>query len=339
MSRDALKTLFHPFDVELLAAPRKGEKVLFLGAEPGFQLPEDFAGDLSTVQGFRPYVRGLEASGYTASPLPPDEGFDAALVLCGRHRGANELLIADALQRVRSDGLIVVAGSKDDGIASLRKRLDDMVSIDGHAPKHHGVAFWFSRPSNVAQAIELLRGGNGETIVDGHFHTAPGMFSAGEIDAGSRLLVENLPKKITGAVADFCAGWGYIAAELAAHYPKISTLDLYEADFASLEAARRNVVAAAPLVPRFFWHDLAAEQVAYRYDLIVMNPPFHQRRTAEPDIGQGMIRAAAAALKPGGRLLMVANRQLPYEKTLSEAFSAQEEICRTGMFKVLGARR
>ncbi|RJG42965.1 class I SAM-dependent methyltransferase [Mesorhizobium sp. DCY119] len=339
MSRDALKTLFHPFEAELLAAPGKGERVLFLGAEPGVQRPEDFDADLSMVQGFRPYVRGLEAGGYTVSPRAEGENFDAALVLCGRHRGANELLVADALERVHVDGLIVVAGSKDDGIASLRKRLDEIVSIDGHAPKHHGIAFWFRRPSDVAQAIELLRAGNGEMIVDGRFHTAPGMFSAGEIDAGSRLLVENLPKKITGAVADFCAGWGYIAAELAARYPKISRLDLYEADSASLEAARRNVASREGLTPRFFWHDLSAEQVAHRYDLIVMNPPFHQRRTAEPDIGQGMIRAAAAALKPGGRLLMVANRQLPYEKTLSEAFSMQEEICRTGMFKVLGARR
>jgi 16S rRNA (guanine1207-N2)-methyltransferase len=71
----------------------------------------------------------------------------------------------------------------------------------------------------------------------------------------------------------------------------------------------------------------------------VMNPPFHQKREAEPDIGQRMIRTAGAALKPGGRLLMVANRQLPYEKTLSEVFSSHSEIARDGMFKVLDARQ
>lgn len=91
--------------------------------------------------------------------------------------------------------------------------------------------------------------------------------------------------------------------------------------------------------PLFYWHDLLGEEVSRRYDLIVMNPPFHQRRSAEPDIGQGMIKAAAAALKPGGRLFMVANRQLPYEKTLSEVFSAQQELVRSGLFKVLSARR
>jgi len=339
MSRDALKTLFHPFEAELPEAPRKGEKVLFLGAEPGFHRPDDFAADLFMVQGFRPYVRVLEAGGYAVSPRPEGKNFDAALVLCGRHRGANELLVAEALTRVRVGGLVLLAGSKEDGIASLRKRLEALIAVDGHAPKHHGVALWLRRPADVDAIVETLRSGNGEMLVDGRFHTAPGMFSAGEIDAGSRLLVENLPEKISGAVADFCAGWGYIAAELATRCAKISTLDLYEADFASLEAAKRNVLPREGLTPRFFWHDLLAEPVAHRYDVIVMNPPFHQRRAAEPDIGQGMIRAAAAALKPGGRLLMVANRQLPYEKTLSQAFSTQEEVCRTGVFKVLGARR
>jgi 16S rRNA (guanine1207-N2)-methyltransferase len=52
-----------------------------------------------------------------------------------------------------------------------------------------------------------------------------------------------------------------------------------------------------------------------------------------------MIRAVSKALKPGGRLVMVANRQLPYEQVLAAAFSGHAEIARDGMFKVLSARR
>ena len=70
-----------------------------------------------------------------------------------------------------------------------------------------------------------------------------------------------------------------------------------------------------------------------------MNPPFHRSRAAEPEIGAGMIRAAAKALKPGGRLFMVANRQLPYEPVLSAAFASHAELARDGMFKVFVARR
>jgi len=36
---------------------------------------------------------------------------------------------------------------------------------------------------------------------------------------------------------------------------------------------------------------------------------------------------------------MVANRQLPYERTLSQVFSTQQEVARNNLFKVLSARR
>jgi 16S rRNA (guanine1207-N2)-methyltransferase len=337
MTPDALKTLFHPFEAGALAAPGEGQRVLFLGAEPGFRLPEDFTADLSLVQGFRPWFRGL-AGRYRVTPQPEGENFDAALVLAGRHRGENELRIAEAIERTKAGGLILVAGGKEDGIASLRKRVAGLVELEEQMPKHHGVAFWLRRPEDISEPIAALRAGNGETLIEGRFIAAPGMFSSDRIDAGSNLLAAHLPDKISGAVADFCAGWGFLAAELANRYP-ISTLDLYEADFASLDAAKRNVAAIGPLEPRFFWHDLLTEEVPHRYDFIVMNPPFHQKREAEPDIGQRMIRTASAALKPGGRLLMVANRQLPYEKTLGEVFSSHSEVARDGIFKVLSAKR
>ena len=240
MSAEPLKTLFHPFEAEALPLPRKGERVLFLGAEPGFRLPEGFEAALHLVQGFRPHFRALQASGFTVTPRLEGDGFDAALVLAGRHRGRNELRIAEALERVAPGGLIVVAGGKDDGIASLRKRIDELVPLDGHLPKYHGIAFWLRRPADT-EAAATLRAANPALLVEGRFRTAPGMFSFDKIDAGSKLLVENLPNDLRGNIADFCAGWGYVAAEVAARSPGLSGLDLYEADFDSLEAAKGNI--------------------------------------------------------------------------------------------------
>ncbi|TGQ65015.1 MAG: class I SAM-dependent methyltransferase [Mesorhizobium sp.] len=337
MAAEVLKTLFHPFEAEALSWPRQGGRVLFLGAEAGLRLSPGFDATLQLVQGFRPHFRSLQAAGFNVAPQAQGEGFDAALVLCGRHRGQNELRIAEALERVAPGGLIVVAGAKDDGVASLRKRIDELVPLDGHMPKYHGIAFWLRRPGDLA-AAEKLRAANPALLVDGRFRTAPGMFSFDKVDAGSKLLVENLPGDLRGAVADFCAGWGYVAAEVAARSPGLTALDLYEADFASLEAAKGNI-GNAVVEPGFFWTDLLTETVERRHDVIVMNPPFHRSRATEPEVGAGMIRAAAKALKPGGRLFMVANRQLPYEAVLSAAFSSHAEIARDGMFKVFSARR
>lgn len=339
MSAEPLKTLFHPFEVDAVPLPGKGDRALFLGAEPGFRLPEGFEAALHLVQGFRPHFRALQASGFIVTAQAEGGGFDMALVLAGRHRGLNELRLAEALERVAPGGLVVVAGGKDDGIASLRKRIDELVPLEGHLPKYHGIAFWLRRPADLAAAQDL-RAANPALLVEGRFGTAPGMFSFDRVDTGSKLLVENLPGDLRGSVADFCAGWGYVAAEVAARCPGLSVLDLYEAEFDALEAAKLNLAGASQSIVRdFFWIDLLKEPVEKCYDAIAMNPPFHRSRAAEPEIGAGMIRAAAKALKPGGRLFMVSNRQLPYEPVLSAAFSSHAELARDGMFKVLVARR
>jgi len=57
-----------------------------------------------------------------------------------------------------------------------------------------------------------------------------------------------------------------------------------------------------------------------------------------------MIAAARTALRPGGRLFVVANRQLPYERALSQGsgaqgFRAQGETVRDARYKVLWAVR
>ncbi|TIW85354.1 MAG: methyltransferase, partial [Mesorhizobium sp.] len=119
MSAEPLKTLFHPFEAEAVPLLGKAERALFLGAEPGFRLPEGFEATLHLVQGFRPHFRALQASGFTVTAQAEGGGFDLALVLAGRHRGLNEVRIAEALERVAPGGLVVIAGGKDDGIASL----------------------------------------------------------------------------------------------------------------------------------------------------------------------------------------------------------------------------
>lgn len=340
MTSDRLKTLFHPFESGALAPPAAGDRVLFLGAEPGFRRPEGFAAEIACVQGFRPAYLALKKAGESVSALPEGEGYDAVLALVGRHRGQNELYIAEAIEQSRSGATIVVGGGKDDGIASLRRRFEGLAPVDGHAPKHHGIAFWFRRPPDAAAVAAILRAENPGMLVGDRFHTAPGMFSHDRADPGSRLLAAHLPEGIGGDVADFGAGWGYLAATVAERFPAVKSIDLYEADYASLEAARANMAALAPdMKAGFHWHDLLVEQVPRRYDCIVMNPPFHAGRAGDPGIGQGMIAAAAKALKPGGRLAMVANAHLPYEQALGAAFRDVRELVRDAGFKVLLARR
>ncbi len=338
MSRDALKTLYHPFAAGLLDLPGEGQRLLFLNAEAGQRLPEGFAAGIEAVQPLRPLYRALEAVRAHVTPTVAGEGYDGALVLCGKHKGANENNIAEALKRVRAGGTIVIAGGKEDGIQSLRKRIDRFGFGGDHAPKYHGVAFWFTRPADVAEPVQALAAR--AVRVEGRFTAAPGMFSHDRIDEGSELLATRIPEDFRGHAADFGAGWGYLSVLLAERAPGLKGIDLFEADYNALEAAKENMAENCPDVPtRFYWQDLTAEQPRDHYDLIVMNPPFHEGHAADHGLGAGMIRMAATSLKAGGRLLLVANRGLPYEPVLKEAFKESGEVCRNARFKVLWGRR
>ncbi len=71
-----------------------------------------------------------------------------------------------------------------------------------------------------------------------------------------------------------------------------------------------------------------------------MNPPFHEGHAAEPALGQALIKSRGSfRCAAGGRLLLVANRGLPYEPVLAASFRESGETCRNARFKVLWARK
>jgi 16S rRNA (guanine1207-N2)-methyltransferase len=332
-----LAIAFHPFDRGLIDPAGAGTRGLVLNALPGMRRPDGFQADLSLVQDLRPLFLPLKNAGHDVAAVPDGANYDLAIVLAGRHRRQNELWISEALARTRPGGLVVVAGGKTDGIASLKKRIDALLPVSGSQSKYHGMVFWLARPEDAKPVIDAIAPAATKPL-EGFYVTGPGMFSADDIDPGSRLLGDNLPSDLKGAAADFGAGWGYLSARLAER-ETIRSIDLFEASHAALEAARTNLQTCArpPLALGFFWHDLLSEPVDRRYDVIVMNPPFHQGRAAEPDIGATMIGVALRSLKKGGRLFLVANRGLPYDEVLQAGSLSHGELARDQRYRVLWA--
>ena len=307
---------------------------LFLHAAP---LPDGHLREASCEQPFRPDFLALEAAGYDAAPAwdgPAHEGFDGAALLLGRSRRSNETNLARAWNALRPGGTLVVAGDKTAGIAPIRKLAASRAPVADSFAKHHATAFWMERTGEAWPVPPL------ETIVDG-WHVAAGTFSADGPDPASLMLARHLQDRPLGHTADLGAGWGFLAAEAAAR-ARPASIELFEADHRALALAKRNLVTALPVA--FHWHDVAGEPIARRFDSVVMNPPFHTGsvgagRAAEPGLGQRFIERASEALRPKGRLLMVANRNLPYERTLAKRFASWQELEAANGFKVLEAIR
>lgn len=287
-------------------------------------LPRD---RVRVVQPFRPHHDHFAGLGF-ACTAGGDAPCAVAILTVPRAKAQARTMVAVANDRATE--LVVLDGAKTDGIDSLLKEIRKRVSVEGPIAKAHGKIFWF-RPDPGAFADWRAPA---EQVVEG-FHTAPGVFSADGIDPASRLLADALPSHVGRHVADLGAGWGYLSARLLAD-SGLETLDLVEADHAALACARLNI--ADPRA-RFHWADATAWTPAEPLDAVVMNPPFHTSRAADPNLGRGFIDAAARALKPHGVLWMVANRHLPYETALTQRFGEVAEIAGNNRFKILRAAR
>jgi 16S rRNA (guanine1207-N2)-methyltransferase len=297
--------------------------------------------DLACEQSFKPDHDRLAAAGYQVTPRL-EGSWPLGLVLLTRHKSETLANLARAWSLLEPGGWLIGTGANDIGAASIEKQLRGILGTVGGIAKHHCRVFWCRRtdgpPPEIfrdwQQAAEL------QTAPKTGFLARPGIFGWNEIDEGSALLAEQFTDEIKGRVGDLGAGWGFLGAKLIEHCPRMTRLDLYEAEALALDAARANLAERRPgLEIEYRWQDVTAGLPAGAYDWLVMNPPFHHGRAADPDLGRAFIRAAAAALVPGGKLLMVANRHLPYEATLGEAFKHWRKRHETLSFKMFEARK
>lgn len=282
-------------------------------------LPRD---RVTVLTGFKPDHDHFAAL-HSVSAEPP---YAAAIVCLPRSREAARGLIARAAAEVAPGGWIAVDGQKTDGIDTALKDLRARVDLSESLSKAHGKLASFPAGPDLSDWLAKPH------QVDG-FQTLPGIFSADGPDRGSVLLSSALPAKLGGKVADLGAGWGFLAAEILRR-PGVRRLDLVEAEADALDCARVNITDPRA---RFHWADATTWRPETLLDVVVMNPPFHRGREADPALGAGFIRAARRMLAPSGELWLVANRHLPYDAVLSDSFLELREVMTDGGFRVIQA--
>jgi len=288
-------------------------------------LPKDRC---EVIQGFKPDYDALVARGFKCSVVASGT-YAASLVKLTRSKAQTRAILADAVSKTPG-GLIIVDGMKTEGVDGFYKECRERVSVSEAFSKSHGKIFWF-----VADGVFQDWADKGPMTLEGGFQTSVGVFSAGKIDKGSQALVAALPEKLPKRLADLGAGWGFLSRHILAR-ERVRELHLIEADHAALECARKNL---SDDRAHFHWADVTRFTHELPFDGIITNPPFHTTRKAEPDIGRSFITAAAGMLTPSGQMWLVANRHLPYERTLVEVFRNVDEIAGDNAFKILRATK
>ena len=161
--------------------------------------------------------------------------------------------------------------------------------------------------------------------------TDAGVFSRGELDAGTRILLNALPENITGRVLDLGCGWGPVGICVSLTNPQTNIV-FSDVNERALSLTREN--AAHYQVQGEFVQSDGFANIEGVFDCIITNPPI---RTGKQVIYQ-MFADAAARLTESGALYIVIRKQQGAEsakKYLQTLFSDVQVIEKSGGYWII----
>ena len=269
---------------------------------------------------------------------PPAQSPRAAVLFMPKSRELAEYLclrLASALP----GGQLYLVGEKRSGVESQARRLAALGAVRKLDSARHCQLWQIDvehappRPDLQAQARHYqLQTAQGPLQV----LSLPGVFSHGSLDKGSALLAEYLDDLPAGHLLDFGCGAGVLGALLKRRYPD-SQVSLLDVDAFALESSRLTLEA----------NQLQAELIAgdgihaapFGLSAIVSNPPFHSGIHTDYRTSETLLREAAAHLRSGGELRLVANAFLRYAPLIEEHLGPCQVLAEAQGFRIYRARR
>jgi 16S rRNA (guanine1207-N2)-methyltransferase len=314
------------------------KRVLFLRARASFRLEAAQLKNIFADQSFKPFFDALPETWREGEHA--HGAFPLVMILPSKQRDEARALYARAVGLCEDKGTILASISNHEGAKSGERDLQALLGNIQSLSKHKCRVFWGVK-QNIENRVlnDYLAHDKPRLISETGLWSRPGVFAWDRIDQASRLLAQHLPNNLSGQLADFGAGIGYLAKMAINKNPLITHVDLYEAEHRALECSRLNLKPEeSKIAVQYYWHDVT-RGLDKHYDVIVSNPPFHQGREDLPALGQAFIREAAKALKKDGHFFMVANRHLPYEAQLQKDFTDIRVLSTEDGFKVIAARK
>ena len=172
--------------------------------------------------------------------------------------------------------------------------------------------------------------------IDLTFQTDAGVFSRGEVDTGTRLLLEALPEDMGGEILDLGCGWGVIGISIARKWPE-ARVTMADINTRALDLSRENAKRNRAEVVCAESDGMEAFE-GKNFDAVVTNPPIR----AGKQVIYKMFADAARSLAPEGALYLVIRKQQGAEsciRYLQTLYATVEKLDRSGGFWVLKASK
>ncbi len=269
--------------------------------------------------------------------------FDVGLLAIPKGRAYTRALLGAAFHALKPGARLYLAGPNPAGAKSVVKDagviLGRSATIRTKARNRVGVAVRLAGASGAPTPSEAYREFEAAGL---RLFGMPGVFSWEELDDGTAHLLETLDASLCAGkrVLDIGCGNGVIGLAAARH--GAAAVDLVDSSWLALECTAHGIQAnGLGAICRVWASDLYSDVGPEPYDLILSNPPFHVGHAVDTEAAAELIGGARDRLVPGGRLRLVANLFLPYDRLMADVFGAGkvQAIYQGPRYRVLEARR
>lgn len=164
------------------------------------------------------------------------------------------------------------------------------------------------------------------------------VFAGAALDQGTRFLLAQAdrwpaPAAAHPTVVDLGCGTGILAAVLGLRHPHAHVVATDRS--AAACASARATLAANGVAGTVLRDDAGSTLPDRSADLVLLNPPFHDRAALSTDAAHRMFATAGRVLRPGGELWTVFNTGLHYRAALERAVGRTEHVAQNRRFTVV----
>ncbi|WP_413112691.1 16S rRNA (guanine(1207)-N(2))-methyltransferase RsmC [Thaumasiovibrio sp. DFM-14] len=263
---------------------------------------------------------------------------DMVLLFWPKAKAEAEYLLAMTLGQLPAGTEICVVGENRAGVKSAEKLCHPYTKLVKHDSARRCGFYWGSathtpQPFNLNDWFKHYALQLGETTLT--ISSLPGVFSHGEFDKGTKLLLENL-SVLKGDVLDFGCGAGIIGAWAKTMFSDINVTlcDISALAIASAkETLRQNQLDGTVLASDVY------SDIQGQFDYLISNPPFHAGLKTSYSATENLLADAPSHLNRGGQLIIVANSFLQYPPIINNAFGECDTLATRDGFKIYRAQK
>jgi 16S rRNA (guanine1207-N2)-methyltransferase len=272
---------------------------------------------------------------------------DTVIVFMPKVRAELELRLAMARYLGREGARLVLIGGKKEGIAGAAKPFQLATEGAGKVDSARHCQVWAGSNHQPLDHFDRMEWVQWQSLtcagIEWPVAGMPGIFSQAELDAGTRLLLENLAEQpLKGdRVLDFACGAGVIGSWLQAFRKTrgetpgvVDGIDVQAQAVTCARATYERNQVQGEIMPS---DGLAG--IEGRWQAVVSNPPFHSGVKTDTSMTEQFLAQVAQHLDAGGELRLVANSFLPYEALIQRYVGPVEKLAQDRRFTVYRAFR